>query len=76
MNREPPTYTSRFTNQYGEKWEFDYFQSKRQGILRGSDVDWQSYNVVDGHARGLVLNDEEIQWLRRAWAEATIPERQ
>jgi hypothetical protein len=76
MNPEPATYTSRFTNRYGEEWQFDYYQIKRQGVLRGSDVDWQSYAVADGRAQGLILNDEEILWLRRAWAEATIPERQ
>ncbi len=76
MNREPAKYTSRFTNRYGEAWEFDYYRSKRQGVLRGSDVDGQRYHVIDGHVQGLILNDEEIQWLRRAWAEATLPERQ
>jgi hypothetical protein len=76
MNREPATYASCFTNRYGEEWEFAYFQSKREGVLRGSDVDWQRYKVIDGHAQGLILNDEEIQWLRRSWGEATHSERQ
>jgi hypothetical protein len=75
MNREP-SYTSRFTNRYGEEWEFDYCPAKRQGVLTGSDVAWQRYIVVDGRAQGLILNDEEIRWLRRAWAEATLPQQQ
>lgn len=47
-----------------------------QGILGGSDVDGQRYAVIGGLARGVILNEEEIQWLRQAWAEATRqPER-
>jgi len=43
----------------------------REGTLKGSDVDWQSYRVVAGHAIGLILNNEELLWLRKVWAEAT-----
>ena len=68
---DPKPYTSHFTNRYGEKWEFEYDPSKGEGVLRGSDVDRQKYRVVAGRAPGLILNDEEIQWLRKVWAEAT-----
>jgi hypothetical protein len=61
----------RFVNRYGEEWEFVYDPDTGEGILCGSDVDWQDHPVVDGRAPGLVLNEEEIAWLRRAWAEAT-----
>ena len=64
-------YKSRFTNRYGEQWEFEFDLATGEGTLRGSDVDWEAYRVVDGNAIGLILNDEEIQWLRKAWAEAT-----
>ena len=67
-------YTSRFTNRYGEEWEFEYDPLKKEGILRGSDVNWQDYRVVEGRVPGLILNEEEMQWLRRAWAEATTTE--
>lgn len=67
-------YTSRFTNEYGEEWEFEYDPGKGEGILRGSDVDWKEYRVVGGRAPGLILNDEEIRWLRNAWAEAASGE--
>lgn len=67
----PRRYTSRFTNRYGEQWEFEYDLTKGEGVLRGSDVDWQEYRVVGGRAEGLILNNEEILWLRKAWAEAT-----
>ena len=62
--------TWRFTNRYGEKWEFVYDPVTGQGILRGSDVDWQDYPVVSGLAQGLILNEDEIAWLRKTWAEA------
>ena len=42
------------------------------GVLRGSDVDWQEYRVVDGLAKGLVLNEEEMAWLRKVWTEAKL----
>jgi len=67
-------YSSRFTNRYGEEWEFEYDPLKKEGILRGSDVDWQDYCVIEGRVPELILNEEEIQWLRRAWAEATATE--
>ena len=62
---------ARFTNRYGEEWEFEYDPSTGKGVLRGADVDWQEYCVIGGMAVGLILNNEEILWLRKAWAEAT-----
>ena len=76
MTPEPGQFASRFTNQYGDEWEFEYDYGKRKGLLRGSDVDWRSYVVIDGQARGLILNEEEIQWLRAKWSEATSSQRQ
>ena len=64
-------YRLRFTNRYGEEWEFHYDPLKKEGVLRGSDVDWQDYRVIEGRVAELILNDEEIQWLRSAWAQAT-----
>jgi hypothetical protein len=42
-----------------------------KGTPKGSDVDWQTYHVVGGQAIGLILNNEELLWLRKVWAEAT-----
>ena len=67
----PNIYRSRLKNRYGEVWEFEYDPGAGEGILRGTDVDWQDYRVVDGQVLDLVLNDEEIRWLRNAWKEAT-----
>ena len=68
---DPALYKSRFTNRYGEAWQFEYDDHRQEGVLRGSDLDWQSCAVIDGQAQGVILNEEEIQWLRQAWAEAT-----
>lgn len=67
-------YTSRFTNRYGEEWEFEYDPSRAEGILRGSDLEWQEYRVIGGQAPGLILNEEENRWLRQTWTEATSGE--
>ena len=48
----PKRYTSRFTNRYGEEWEFEYDPSNREGALRGSDVDWHEYRVAESRALG------------------------
>ena len=64
-------FTSEFTNRFGETWVFEYDYTTRKALLRGSDVDDQSYSVVDGYVPDLVLNNEEILWLRSAWAKAT-----
>lgn len=67
-------YSARFTNRYGEEWEFEYDPLKQEGVLRGSDVEWQNYPVIEGQVTGLILNDEEIRWLRKVWREATATE--
>ena len=64
-------YHSRFTNRHGDEWEFEYDSLKKEGVLRGSDVDWRDYRVLDARVAGLMLNEEEIRWLQKAWAEAT-----
>ena len=66
----PRVYSSRFENRYGEPWEFEYDPVKGEGVLRGADVGWQDHRVVDGQVPGLILNDEEIRWLRAAWEKA------
>jgi len=64
-------FTSRFANRYGEAWIFQYDRDTGEGILRGEDRDWQECRVVEGRAVGLILNEEEIQWLRASWMDAT-----
>ena len=63
-------YSSRFTNQYGEEWLFEYNEATGEGVLSGSDLDWKPYPVIDGRAIDLLMSDEEIIWLRAYWAQA------
>jgi len=64
-------YTSEFINEYGEKWVFEYDSIEGKGTLKGSDVDWQEFSVVDGRAMELNLTKSELKWLRKAWQEAS-----
>lgn len=63
-------FESSYTNQYGEEWIFEYDTTTGIGIVKGSDVDWAEYQVVEGVAPLLILSDGEKQWLRSAWEEA------
>ena len=65
-------FMSRFTNRYGERWVFVYDPAAGEGHLKGSDVDGEEYHVVEWEVDGLILNDEEIRWLREAWAAAIV----
>jgi hypothetical protein len=66
----PSNFVSRFTNKYGEEWEFEYDSVTGEGTISGSDVDWRSDSVIEGRAVGLILDSDEIMWLRNAWSEA------
>lgn len=37
-----------YTNEYGEQWIFEYDPLTGEGILKGSDIDWQSYRIIEG----------------------------
>jgi len=69
---EREKYTSTFTNRYGEEWIFEYDRVTGVGWLKGSDVDWQTYQVIDGRVNALILSSEELDWLRQAWWEASV----
>ena len=62
-------YYTEYTNRYGEEWIFEFNPATRKGILKGSDVDWQEYEVVDGRVDGLLLTEGELKWLRETWKE-------
>jgi hypothetical protein len=62
-------YRSEYINEYGEEWIFDYNPSTRRGILKGSDVDWEEYEVIDGRVDGLILNKGELLWLQKTWSK-------
>lgn len=65
------TYKSEYTNEYGENWVFEYNYSTNVGLVRGSDVDWNTYAVIEGQAHDLVLNQSEKNWLKSTWSDAT-----
>lgn len=67
-------YLARFTNRFGEEWEFRYDPLVKEGFLTGSDVDWQTYRVLEGKVPELILSDEEVRWLQKEWAKATRTE--
>jgi hypothetical protein len=69
--KAPRIYKSQMKNRYGEAWEFEYDPLTGEGQLRGQDVDCEEYRVINGRVPELILNEEEIQWLRAAWREAT-----
>ena len=50
---------------------FEYDPLTGEGNLKGSDINWQSYRVIDGRATGLLLNEGELKWLKEAWNQAT-----
>ncbi len=64
-------YTEKFKNRYGKEWIFEYSYITETAIVKGSDVDWQAYEVLNGQAVDLILNEEGLQWLRKAWISAT-----
>lgn len=62
---------STFTNKYGEDWEFEYNSELEKAIVKGSDVSWEEYPVIEGIACGLYMSKEEHEWLLSAWKAAT-----
>ena len=63
-------YISKYTNEYGEEWIFEYNYLNKTAIIKGSDIDWQSYIVTNGYPDGLILNAGEREWLKTAWQNA------
>ena len=60
-----------YTNEYGEQWIFEYDSLTGEGILKGSEINWKSYKVIEGKVPGLLLNDGELIWLKETWKKAT-----
>lgn len=61
-----------YTNQYGEDWIFIYKDQCSINLMKGSDIDWHAYPVIEGQALGLVLNEEERIWLQSVWTDAAM----
>lgn len=67
MSRATTSVEYLFTNIYGEKWIFHFDPKTKVAFVKGSDVDWESYPVIEGAAYGLVMSSEERTWLSDAW---------
>ena len=67
----PSMPTFHYTNQFGEQWEFQYNPVLGKGRLRGSDIDWEEHDVVQGRTLDLILSEDELEWLRKVWNDAT-----
>ena len=65
-------YYGYFENEHGEQAIFVYEYGKEEGTLFLGDLNWEKpITVVDGHAPGVILTNEEGQWLLSCWKAAT-----
>ncbi len=71
-NETPGRYHGYFENSFGEQWVFSYDHSSDAGELRGGDAGWKNvFQVIDGLSVGVILGQEEAQWLMACWRAAT-----
>lgn len=40
-------YRETFKNRYGEEWIFEYNSITSKAIVKGSDVEWEEYEVIE-----------------------------
>lgn len=66
----PTRFQSTFVNEYGKKWVFAYDPESGASLVKGSDVGWEVYEVVEGVAQNLIMSVKEKQWLLSAWEQA------
>jgi len=71
-NEPSGTYYGYFENPFREQWVFKYDRASKRGELQGGDAGWENvFQVIDGRAVGLILGEEELQWLLACWHAAT-----
>lgn len=70
MPTTPAVIESSFTNRYGDEWSFSFNTNTNLASVKGSDVGWESYPVIEGVAYGLVMDGEEKTWLLSVWMSA------
>ncbi len=66
-NRTPHKYYGYFENMFGEQWVFVYDYNRKKAVVCGGDAGWEKYEVVDGVAKGLVMDPIELAWLSACW---------
>lgn len=65
-------YYGYFENEHGEQAVFVYEYGTEEGTLFLGDLSWEKpIRVVDGHAPGVILSNEESLWLLACWKTAT-----
>ncbi|MBW4419313.1 MAG: hypothetical protein KME13_08785 [Myxacorys californica WJT36-NPBG1] len=57
-------YISKYSNEFGDEWIFEFDYSVLAGTLTGSDIDWTVHQVLDGKVPELNLYQDEKQWLK------------
>lgn len=68
-------YTSYFENRHGEQLIFTYDRNQHTGILYHGDCCWdEPVPVYAGDAPGVILDNDESQWLRLTWEVASLYE--
>lgn len=67
-NDKSNNYFGYYENNMGEQWIFVYDRDTKKAVLRGGDVGWEDkYEVRNGIAVGLILNQSEQNWLKVCW---------
>ena len=69
--RKVDKFKSEHVGEHGDLWVFEYDYSTNTGIVKGPDVEWQSYAVIEGEALWLILTEGERAWLKSSWEAAT-----
>ena len=71
-NDDAEKYIGYFENCHGEQWIFTFDRDTKEAELRGGDIGWNDrHEVREGKVEGLVLDSEELRWLRACWVAAT-----
>lgn len=58
---------SQFRSKDGDEWIFEYSAQEDKAVVRGSDIGWEPYPVVEGIAFQLNMSLDEEAWLLGVW---------
>lgn len=72
INGDEDCYVGYFVNTHGEQSIFKYDRETKRAVVLMGDAGWEAeYQVVDGTARGLLVNTPELLWIMACWLAAT-----
>jgi hypothetical protein len=69
---EPNYYRGYFENAHGEQAIFVHNRATNESDLFLGDVGWKRFRVTDRNVEGLILNEEEVLWLRACCRAANV----